>query len=81
MTAFLTTVLCLSLLANAACVLCMVKVEDNFMFTLMKWVPNWILYYAVITAWSRATTSERFSHLTPDSLTWDMVRKFLEGNG
>ena len=53
--------------------------QSDRMLTLMKWVPNWLLYYAVITAWARITTTEGFTHLEPTSVTFDTVCKFLEG--
>lgn len=38
--------------------------------------PKELLYFAVIKVWAKATT-ERYTSLTPDQVTWDMACKHL----
>jgi arginine exporter protein ArgO len=51
--------------------------KTKVMFEIMGYVPNCLLYWAVMTAWARASTSEQYKHLTPNSLDWNTVCKFL----
>lgn len=40
-------------------------------------VPNRVLYWAVITAWARATTST-YDDKHPDEVTWTMMMNYLK---
>jgi hypothetical protein len=50
---------------------------DNIYQYIAHKLPRKFLYFCVIDAWARATT-QRYTHLHPDEVTWSMTCKFLD---
>ena len=50
------------------------KYLENFQITLVWMLPKWLVKWAVIRMWSKATTVD-FTQLTPDEVTIWMALK------
>jgi hypothetical protein len=50
--------------------------KEKFIIWFWSKMPNGVLYWAVNQAWARATT-QRFTDMHPDDVTWFMVQNYL----
>lgn len=55
------------------------KLRERLILSFWRRVPNSFLYYGVIQAWSRASTTD-YKNKHIDEITWSYTCKYLEKN-
>lgn len=53
-----------------------IRLKEKLLIYFWYKVPNKCLYWAVNSAWAKASTL-RYANKTPDEINWEMVQRYL----